>query len=248
MKYYFVKTKEEYLILSKKQFFESNGYKKEYKEIPTLKDGRAVPLQLIKQMWSGVQNFYSSHYNEQGLKEVMNKLGTALWIAMTIHEKQKNKAGEPYLLHVLSVASLLPDNVWYLKVLALLHDTLEDAEENGFTKTQVVKMIQESALKNTDILSSISWLTRKKEENYWEYINTIACCGDNMSKTVKMADLLHNMDLNRLDIVTKSDVNRSNKYVMAYYYLLGASQCDNPFASLFLPNKKVFHLSDFEKH
>jgi (p)ppGpp synthase/HD superfamily hydrolase len=47
--------------------------------------------------------------------------------AIELHKDQKNKLGEPYVLHVERVASNFPeDSLEYL--VALLHDTVEDTE------------------------------------------------------------------------------------------------------------------------
>lgn len=53
---------------------------------------------------------------------------------------------------------------------------------------------------------------RKKNENYQNYI-----C--RMAKKVKVADLLHNLDITRIKEPTKQDYERLEKYKKAILYL-----------------------------
>jgi len=41
-----------------------------------------------------------------------------------------------------------------------------------------------------------------------------------LARSVKKADLLHNMDISRLKVVSKKDLERLNKYQYIYNYLL----------------------------
>jgi hypothetical protein len=51
-------------------------------------------------------------------------------------------------------------------------------------------------------------------------MNFVRRCGDDkIVRYVKMADLLHNMDLTRLDEITDEDLQRIKKYHKAYKYL-----------------------------
>jgi (p)ppGpp synthase/HD superfamily hydrolase len=132
---------------------------------------------------------------------------TALKLCITAHTGQKDKAGECYALHPITVMMNLK-NSGYVKdylVVALLHDiledtylTLEDLRKEG------ISSIQETAL---------LLLTKSKNIDYFDYINAIK--SNDIAHAVKIYDLKHNIDITRLKKVTEHDIKRIQKYHLA---------------------------------
>jgi|HubBroStandDraft_6_1064221.scaffolds.fasta_scaffold00417_34 (p)ppGpp synthase/HD superfamily hydrolase len=118
----------------------------------------------------------------------MSDLAAALQIAIKVHADQRDKQGEPYLLHVLRVVNAVEGE--RAKVLAALHDVMEDAV--------VVPSLEETFEENGMwIENSVEVLTRSPKETYAEYIQGIR---DGHSSTwvaeireVKLADLRDNL-------------------------------------------------------
>ena len=130
-------------------------------------------------------------------------LEQAISIASLAHEGQLDKGGEPYILHPLRVMMKLKDEKQ--RIVAVLHDVIEDT---GVT-------IQDLILNglDRDLANIVLILTRRKDENYDEYINRI--CYDELAMRVKLADLNDNMDMSRIDILTEKDYQRLAKYRVA---------------------------------
>lgn len=106
----------------------------------------------------------------------------AILLATTCHRGQKDKAGEPYILHPLWVMSKMESEDE--RVVAVLHDVFEDCD---IAINDVdLSLVQKEAL----VL-----LTRPKGMSYKSYIERIAT--NEIAIKVKMADLEHNMDYKR---------------------------------------------------
>ena len=116
------------------------------------------------------------------------------------HEGQVDKAGVPYINHPRAVASKLDGDVE--KAVALLHDTVEDTDAT----VEEIKSIFGS-----EIADAVAVLTHPKDEPYMDYIRRIWT--NRLARSVKLADLEHNMDLTRLNgKVTEKDLERVEKY------------------------------------
>lgn len=129
----------------------------------------------------------------------------AVDIAQEAHKGQFDKGGNPYIEHPLYVASQV-DTI-ELKIIAVLHDTLEDSE-----------MTQEDLKREgfpEDVVEAIAVLTHEdgNEEAYLDYIRKVSC--NRMAAAVKRADLLHNMDMSRIPDPTEKDKKRRAKYAKA---------------------------------
>jgi (p)ppGpp synthase/HD superfamily hydrolase len=119
----------------------------------------------------------------------MSDLAAALMVAIHVHADQRDKQGEPYLLHVLRVVEAVDGE--RAKVLAALHDVWEDA---GVAALDPEEVFERDGI---FIANSLEVLTRSKAETYAEYIQAIA---DGHSATwvaeireVKLADLRDNL-------------------------------------------------------
>lgn len=138
-----------------------------------------------------------------------NRLYTiAKTIAKVAHNGQVDKAGRPYIEHPLTVADMLnePDE----KVVALLHDVLEDSD---FTADDLHKMEFPQ-----DVIDAVCALTRESEESRRNYIRRVK--ENPLATRVKLADLRHNMDLSRLPSVSDGDLERTERYKKEYEFLM----------------------------
>lgn len=141
-------------------------------------------------------------------------------LALNIIEKvfldKKDKAGKPYIDHLKRVAenacAIAPYGfVDKIEIVALLHDLIEDCPE--WTIEHI-----EAIFNDSEITNALALLTRKRGDNYDEYVQRIGC--SLISRIVKLADLKDNMDLTRLsDSLTDRDIERIKKYHRSYLYL-----------------------------
>lgn len=130
----------------------------------------------------------------------------AFQIAKKAHSKQVDKAGEDYILHPMKVASYMDTDTE--KAVAYLHDVLEDTN------------VTEDELRNmfpNEIVDTVIILTHRKDESYFEYISRVST--SKLAKKIKVADLLHNLDITRIKEPTKQDYQRLEKYKEAILYL-----------------------------
>jgi (p)ppGpp synthase/HD superfamily hydrolase len=131
------------------------------------------------------------------MKELIQK---AEEFATRAHSEQKRWGGEPYIIHPRSVAQRLSDPID--KVVAWLHDTLEDTK------------VTENALRkefSDEIVNAVVALTKKPGESYLPFVlrsksNPIAC-------RVKIADIKHNLG----DGLKPGSMR--DKYLLAIYVL-----------------------------
>ena len=130
----------------------------------------------------------------------------ALQIAKEAHAGQVDKAGKDYILHPITVASYMDTDVE--KTIAYLHDVLED------TSVTVDELRNHFS---NEIVDTVITLTHRKDESYFEYIQRVS--KSNLAKKVKVADLLHNLDITRIKEPTKQDYERLEKYKKAILYL-----------------------------
>lgn len=137
---------------------------------------------------------------------------TALIIIQKAFEGKFDKAGEPYINHLIRVSEMVPaiGVNQEVKVIALLHDLLEDCPEWN-----------EKALKcffTERVVEAVVALTRKHEQSYGDYITQVL--EDGWAAYVKKADLEDNMDIKRLSTLTDEDLKRLRKYHAAYQRVL----------------------------
>ena len=136
-----------------------------------------------------------------------NRYSKILNFIIEKHQGQKDKGGNPYFLHPVTVALLCETESE--KIVALLHDILEDTETTD--EELVVLGVTEEEL------IAIKLLAKPDKEDYLHYIDRVAV--NPLARRVKMADLTHNMDLSRLLQITKRDKERREKYQKAYNLL-----------------------------
>ena len=131
----------------------------------------------------------------------------ALRICFDAHKEQTDKTGLPYVFHPFHLAEQMTDE--YTTVAALLHDVVED------TDITIDDLIAEGF--PTEVTDALALLTHDPAVPYMDYVAKIAT--DPIAKSVKMADLRHNSDMNRLDTVDDYALKRAEKYKTALEYL-----------------------------
>ena len=90
-----------------------------------------------------------------------------------------------------------------------MHDIIEDTNIS-------IKDLEDFGY-SENIVKSITYLTKKKGEYYPDYIDRIINSLDICALNVKLADLKHNMDINRIKNPTINDYERiSKRYEPAY--------------------------------
>ena len=145
--------------------------------------------------------------------EPMTELELAIRLATQYHKGQTDKGGKPYITHPLAVMQILLNggcsNEEVLSV-AVLHDVLEDCNVSTID-------LQDQGVSGTGITALIA-LTKGKEEKYWDYIERVKV--NYVARQVKLADLKHNSELERLYETGDEDfVSIAGRYAKAYYIL-----------------------------
>lgn len=128
----------------------------------------------------------------------MTKL--ALRVCFEAHRDQTDKSGMPYVFHPFHLAEQMNDEETV--TVALLHDVVEDSpmtldglRELGFTES---------------VLEAVALMTHEDGVPYMEYVARIK--ENPIARAVKLADLRHNSDMSRLDVITPYSIERAEKY------------------------------------
>ena len=137
----------------------------------------------------------------------MNSVDLAKKICVYAHKGQYDKAGIPYFEHPFVVASYMDTEEE--KIVAYLHDVLEDT-------TISVDELSKCDFSN-NVIESLKVITRNPDDDYQSYIKKIS--KNKIARKVKMADLIHNSDLSRIEHPSKKDIARCEKYRKAMIYL-----------------------------
>lgn len=138
-------------------------------------------------------------------------LDKAIRIAAQVFEGVSDKQGKPYILHCLQVMNDCGSNDEDVLCAAVLHDVLEDFEEEW-----PVERLRFEGM-SMETLKLVSILTKSPDEDYSEYIANIGNFPDAIK--IKLADLRHNSDITRLKDIRPKDIARMEKYHKAYKYL-----------------------------
>jgi (p)ppGpp synthase/HD superfamily hydrolase len=133
----------------------------------------------------------------------MNPLESAITLAVTKHQGQKDKAGKPYILHPLRLMLQMDSEAEMMA--AVLHDVVEDC------RVELDELAQEGI--PPKVVEAVACLTRKEGEAYDQFIARAA--QNPIAFKVKRADLLDNMNLTRLDQLSSKDLERVEKYHQA---------------------------------
>ena len=124
----------------------------------------------------------------------------ALKLCFEAHKDQVDKAGIPYVFHPFHLAEQMDDEI--STVCALLHDVVEDTE---ITPDNLLQMGFP-----TEVLNVLKLLTHDEAVPYMDYVKSIS--KDPVARKVKIADLLHNSDITRVDSSDEYAIERNKKY------------------------------------
>ena len=131
----------------------------------------------------------------------------AMKLCFEAHRNQTDKSGLPYVLHPFHLAEQMTDET--TTIVALLHDVAEDSDYS-LQDIEAMGFSQE-------VITAISLLTHDKSVPYMDYVALIKL--NPVAKAVKLADLKHNSDLSRLDVVDEKALARREKYLTAIAFL-----------------------------
>lgn len=124
-------------------------------------------------------------------KQMSNiQIEKALKIALECHTCQVDKGGDAYILHPLTVMQIVDGGADY-KVVAILHDVIEDSNIYTINDLEYILRLSEKQKQALWLLTNLGC------EDYQDYINRIACSGNDIAIKVKIADLIHNSDRTR---------------------------------------------------
>ena len=133
----------------------------------------------------------------------------AMCYAYMAHEHQVDKGGLPYIFHPLAVAEMMGDYEDAV-VVALLHDVIEDT---GRTAQDLLR-----AGFSPLVVEAVVSLSRTPGERYYDYLRRVKA--NPLATTVKLGDLRHNSDLNRLRVVDKEAISLHSRYLKSIDFLL----------------------------
>ncbi|MEE0060210.1 MAG: HD domain-containing protein [Acutalibacteraceae bacterium] len=136
-----------------------------------------------------------------------DKTKKALKLCFEAHKNQLDKSGMPYVFHPFHLAEQMNDEA--TTVTALLHDVVEDTD---ITFDELEKLCFDN-----EIIEALKLLTHNDKIPYMDYILKIK--SNPIAKVVKLADLIHNSDLSRLDTIDKHSIARNEKYKQAIQLL-----------------------------
>lgn len=154
---------------------------------------------------------YLTFSGETTMNKVM--LSKMIWIATNRHYGQFDKQGQPYICHVLKVRDLLDNHDEEIHCIAIGHDLLEDTFDNLDAGIEYLK----SEGFSERIIKGIVALTKIKGEAYETYCERLK--SNNDAIIVKMADLTHNTQINRLKGIESKDIDRTVRYYKLYLEL-----------------------------
>lgn len=140
----------------------------------------------------------------------MATLERAIALACEAHAGQVDKAGEAYILHPLRLMLAVEGEA--ARIAAVLHDVVEDSATTLDDLT--------AAGFAPEVVRAVGALTKREGEDYLDFVRRAAA--DPIARVVKRADLLDNLNLDRIPSPTEKDRARIQRY-QAALELLDAS-------------------------
>ena len=114
-------------------------------------------------------------------EELKNQLDIAIELAANLHKGQRDRSNEIYVFHPIRI--MMKMETYEEKIVAILHDVVEDTD-------CTLEMLQ-NKLENLTVVEAIDAITRKEEEDYFDYIERVR--KNSLAKKVKTADLIDNL-------------------------------------------------------
>ncbi len=138
----------------------------------------------------------------------MATLERAIELAARAHAGQRDKGGQPYILHPLRVMMAVTTDAE--RIAAVLHDIVED------TSITFDDLVAEGFA--DDIVDAIRALTKFEGETREQAAKRLV--RDPTARAVKLADIADNMDLTRIPMPSERDHARLREYAVARDILL----------------------------
>lgn len=136
----------------------------------------------------------------------MFTLETAIQFALDAHAGQTDKVGEPYILHPLRVLFAFPPYQVHQRMVAVMHDVLED------TKATAEDMINLGA--PAEVVAACVLMNHGEGIPYPDYIKGLL--SNDLARSVKKADIKDNMSMERMIRLDKGTTERlTKKYTQA---------------------------------
>jgi len=111
-------------------------------------------------------------------------LSEAINYATVMHDGQYRKgSGDPYIVHPLRVMAAVEDHPVYIRIAAVLHDTVED------TDASLAGIELRFGRRVADLVDALS---RRPGESYGDFIVRVHAAGPN-AILIKRADILDNL-------------------------------------------------------
>lgn len=130
-------------------------------------------------------------------------------LAYRMHRRQRDKAGQPYYVHVAAVRDMLTGEDEEVRIAAVLHDVVEDTD---------MTLDELRGLGCTErTLAAIDAVTRRDGENYLEFIVRASQNPD--GRMIKLADNMHNT-MRLCDLDPKQAASLAKRYSHARAILL----------------------------
>ena len=126
----------------------------------------------------------------------------AMRIAYEAHKDQVDKSGMPYIFHPYHLAEQMTDET--AVCVALLHDVAEDTD-------MTFEDLRELGI-SEGVIKSLMLLTHDKAVPYADYILSIKNSGDATAIAVKLADLRHNSNISRFELIDEKAVQSCERY------------------------------------
>jgi (p)ppGpp synthase/HD superfamily hydrolase len=146
----------------------------------------------------------------------MELVSEAIAFAVKAHDGMRRKKSDaPYILHPMEAAVIVGTMTddQNLIAAAALHDVVEDSH---FT----LKELAYCGF-SEEIVEAVDAITKRKEQSYEDYLVQVRA--NPLARKVKIADLVHNSDLSRLNVVKEEDLKRVKKYQEALIFLEAAN-------------------------
>lgn len=131
----------------------------------------------------------------------------AMTLAQHYHAGQVDKAGAPYLFHIMRVADSMKTEE--TAVVALLHDVFEDTQ----AQASILDDFPE------EIRDAVTAITRHPKESYGDYIKRLAL--NEIAKNVKIADILEHLAPDRSGLLSDS---LKERYLKALEVLVSSDE------------------------
>lgn len=132
----------------------------------------------------------------------------AIALALEAHRGQTDRAGVAYIMHPLALMCQMHTDAE--RMVAVLHDAVEDS---GLTLDDLRQRGYPD-----EVIAGVDALTHREGESYDAYVQRLK--PNPIARKVKLADLTHNMDVRRHDVVSAYDCERLGRYLKAYKYLM----------------------------